>query len=154
MDNLFLMALVSLGLGLTLARLIQIDLATLRLPDRYTLPLIAAGLILNAIGLQTVPWNHIAAAATGYLLFAIIGALFYRLRGHEGLGLGDAKLLSAAGAWLGLAALPYVIMIAAVSGLVFALVRGRARRSPLVFGPWLASGFWFMWVAALWVRLP
>lgn len=153
MDNIFVTVLLSFGLGLTLARLIQIDLAILRLPDRYTLPLIAAGLMMNGLRLQAVPWVYLAAAATGYLLFALIGFVFYRLRGVEGLGLGDAKLLSAAGAWLGLVALPYVILAAAVSGLIFAVLRGRNRGTSLAFGPWLALGFWCVWGVTVCIRL-
>ena len=44
-------------------------------------------------------------------------ARFRAVRGIEGLGLGDAKLLAAAGAWVGLAALPSVILLAAVAAL-------------------------------------
>ena len=67
----------------------------------------------------------------------------FRLTGEDGLGLGDAKLLAAAGAWLGWRDLPVLIVLAAVSALVFALAM-RTRKIP--FGPWLAAVFWVLWI--------
>jgi leader peptidase (prepilin peptidase)/N-methyltransferase len=60
------------------------------------------------------------------------------------MGHGDFKLLAALGAWLGWAALPQVMVIAAVTGAVAGLGAtwlGRMRFSePLPFGPFLAAG--------------
>jgi leader peptidase (prepilin peptidase) / N-methyltransferase len=76
-----------------------------------------------------------------------MGEWYFRRYGQEGLGLGDAKLFAAAGAWLGWQALPMALLIAAVSGLVVALALGKtARATPLPFGPALALGFWVTWL--------
>ena len=55
-------------------------------------------------------------AALGYLSLQRSRHSTERLRGREGLGGGDAKLLAASGAWLGAAALPQVILVAALIG--------------------------------------
>ena len=73
------------------------------------------------------------------------------LRGREGLGAGDAKLLAAAGAWLGLAPLPWVVLLAAGAGLVVALVWALAGTrisagTAIPFGPWLALVMWLLWL--------
>ena len=79
-------------------------------------------------------------------------SLAYRgLRRREGLGLGDAKLLAAAGAWVGWVGLPSVVMLGAVFGLVTALamrMTGRevGRVTELPFGPALALAFWLVWL--------
>ncbi len=138
---------VTAGLAIALLHLSRIDARTYRLPDRYTLPLIAAGWAVNAIMTQAVPWDAVAAAAVGYLSFALIGEVFFRWRGVEGLGLGDAKLLAAAGAWVGLRALPLVVLIAAVAGLIYVLVARRQVTGRIAFGPWLASAFLGVWIA-------
>ena len=144
-------AIASLALGWTLLALSLIDLRSYRLPDGGTLPLILAGLALSAIG-QTGPlWLHLLGAAVGYAALAGIGAVYERLRGEPGLGLGDAKLLAAAGAWLGLQALPSVMLIACLSALAMAAVLARLRgelgwRSAIPFGPALAVGFWITWL--------
>jgi len=73
------------------------------------------------------------------------------LRGREGLGQGDAKLLAAAGAWLGAYALPQVILVAALAALLAAAalrLSGREIRalSALPFGPFLAVAIWALWL--------
>jgi leader peptidase (prepilin peptidase)/N-methyltransferase len=83
--------------------------------------------------------------------FAGIGWLYRRMRGRHGLGLGDAKLLAAAGAWLGWAALPSVVVIAAVLALALALAQALgcaklALTGKLAFGPHLALAFWLVWL--------
>ena len=82
-------------------------------------------------------------AGAGYGVFAIMGAAHFRATGREGLGLGDAKLLGAAGAWLGWYDLPLLVALAALGALAFAALF-RHRR--VAFGPWLAGAFWALWV--------
>ena len=43
------------------------------------------------------------------------------MRGREGLGLGDAKLLGALGAWFGWQALPFILLAASSLGMVAVL---------------------------------
>jgi leader peptidase (prepilin peptidase)/N-methyltransferase len=146
-DALFWTALTAI-LGAVLLRLSWIDRREFRLPDRYTLPLIVAGLLLAAAGIGAGILSAAAAALLGFGLFWIIGHWHFEKRGAEGLGLGDAKLFAAAGAWVGLAGLPYVLLIASAGGLMMAALRGRSSRpAGIAFGPWLALGFWVVWIA-------
>ena len=134
-------------LTLVLGAIAIIDLRQFRIPDALSLPLALCGMLVAWL-LPILPWqNHLIGAVAGFALFAVIGEVYFRHTGTEGLGLGDAKLFGAAGAWLGWQALPSVLLIAAVGGLVFALLRGRHLR--VAFGPWLALGLWLVW---LWQR--
>lgn len=139
------------GLGWTLLALAAIDLRSFILPDRLTLPLIAAGFaVAYAIDPAQLP-DHLIGAATGFGLLYLIGWLYRRIRGRAGLGLGDAKLLAAAGAWLGWAALPSVLLIAAVTALLGVAVwrlsgRTLVAADPVPFGAFLAFGFWIVWL--------
>ncbi|GER07198.1 type 4 prepilin-like proteins leader peptide-processing enzyme [Iodidimonas muriae] len=142
---------LSLMLGLVLLTLSVIDGAHFYLPDKLTLPLVLAGLAVAALGLGTDLLSAAIGAIIGYgLLYSI--AFFYRMmRGREGLGLGDAKLLAAAGAWLGWFSLPYVLVIASLCGLFYAFIlqrmgRGLSAQDALPFGPFLAFGFWLVWL--------
>src|ERR1700744_5879668 len=111
----------SCGLGWTLLTLAAIDWRTGLLPDLLTLPLIAAGLGV-AYGIDPAALlDHAMGAAAGVIGFAALAAAYRTLRGRAGRGLGDAKLLAAAGAWLSWSALPSVILFAAVAGLLSAL---------------------------------
>lgn len=133
-------------LAVLLALLVRIDLREKRLPDRYTLPLILLGLALNTYVQDTLPEGEIWGAIVGYTAFWALGSLFFRLRRQEGLGLGDAKLLAAAGAWLGFEVLPMVVLISALGALGFASITRRHRMDQLAFGPWLAAAFFAMWI--------
>ncbi|WP_195819083.1 prepilin peptidase [Roseobacter sp. MH60115] len=119
------------------------DLKHLRIPDPANALLALSGLGLAAWRADGWPAAQMAGAAVGYILFAGIGALYFQRTGQDGLGLGDAKLLGAAGAWTGLAALPGLIAFAAISALVYALVT-RCRR--LAFGPWLSASLFLHWI--------
>jgi leader peptidase (prepilin peptidase) / N-methyltransferase len=88
--------------------------------------------------------DAVLGAIFGYLVLWAVHWLFKLVRGVEGMGYGDFKLLAALGAWLGWAALPQIVLIAAVTGAVVGLAatwRGRMRfEEPLPFGPFLAAG--------------
>jgi leader peptidase (prepilin peptidase)/N-methyltransferase len=133
--------------GWTLGLLAAVDALALRLPDLVTLPLGACGLILGPWLLKTPLTDHLIGAAAGWAGLAAIGWVYARLRGRDGLGLGDAKLLGAAGAWLGWMALPSVVVLACAGGLALAalklLRRGRAGLAdPIAFGLPLSGAIW------------
>lgn len=141
----------SAALGWTLLALALIDARTFRLPDALTLPLLLAGIGLGAVGLTGSPASQALGAALGFGVFRGVGAAYRRFRGLDGLGLGDAKLLGAAGAWVGPSGLPSVLAIACAGALggaaLCALVRGGiAWRAPIPFGPALAAGLWLTWL--------
>lgn len=135
-------------LGWWLLLLGAIDRRIGLLPDMLTLPLILAGLLAALAEPGGPPLaDRAIGAAAGYLLFAGLASAYRRLRGKDGLGLGDAKLLAAGGAWLGWQALPWVILIGAGVALLAVLVFARgpvARDTAIAFGPWLALGIWLM----------
>jgi leader peptidase (prepilin peptidase)/N-methyltransferase len=143
--------LASCLLGWTLLTLAVIDAREMLLPDSLTLPLIPVGLLaVFAVDPGRLPAHTIAALA-GFVLFEVTARLYRRIRGREGLGQGDAKLLAAGGAWVGPFGLPSVILLAALSGLTFTLVRRFAGHrlgatTELPFGPHLALGIWLVWL--------
>lgn len=130
----------------TLALIAVIDIRTYRIPDWLSLPLVAAGLLRAALEGER-PWSaYLIGAAAGYASLALFGEIYFRARGREGLGLGDAKLFAAGGAWLGWQALPVLLAVSATAGLVFALVTRRRSAAAVAFGPWLAVGIWLCWL--------
>jgi len=140
-------------LGWWLLALGWIDLRCWLLPDVLTLPLIIAGLAAAFLFNPDQLTDRALGAALGYLSLMAIAALYRALRGREGLGAGDAKLLAASGAWLGTAALPQVILLAALSALAAAgCLRLAGVRlgihSALPFGPFLALATWALWLVS------
>lgn len=135
-------------LGWCLVALAATDLAAFLLPDALTLPLAGAGLLLAE---GEVLADCVAGAVAGWAAFQAIGWSYRRLRGRDGLGGGDAKLMTAAGAWVGWQGLPTVVVVAAALGLAWATASAVLRRRPLdaaarlPFGPFLCLGLWFTW---------
>ena len=139
--------LATVGLSACLLAIAVIDLRSLRIPDALSLPLIGFGLLWSVARSAPALSDALIGAAVGFGLLALIGEVYFRRNGTEGLGLGDAKLFAAAGAWLGWQALPVVLLIAASAGLIFALVRQRiAAERRIAFGPWLALALWLVWI--------
>lgn len=149
----FFHGFVTIALGLCLFRLVWIDVKTFRLPDIYTLPLIVIGILVNSVMRGELHGPSIWGAIFGYALFWSIGILFFHLRGREGLGQGDAKLFSAAGAWVGIVQLPIVMFVAAISAIGFVCMRRARASDPIAFGPWLALGFFSTWCWTLYQYL-
>ena len=123
-----------------------VDLRERIIPDGCNLAL--AGLGLAWAGLDGGA-AVLAAAVQGLAAFAaffLFRALYRGLRGRHGLGLGDVKFLGAAGAWVGLASLPPLLLLAcgtALAALGIARWRGQAVSASLAlpFGPFLVVGF-------------
>jgi leader peptidase (prepilin peptidase)/N-methyltransferase len=141
----------SLVLAWTLLCLAAVDAVAMRLPDVLTLPLIAAGLAVSLAVPGAPIAEHLAGAAAGYGVLAALAWAWRRWRGVEGIGLGDAKLLAAGGAWLGWRSLPEVVMIACALALAWIAIMAIARRAPLrgariAFGVPLSLAIWIVWL--------
>jgi leader peptidase (prepilin peptidase)/N-methyltransferase len=129
------------AVGVTLA---VIDIETLRLPDRLTLPSYPVGLVLLALPADRPALGRavLAAAITGAVAF-----LLALLAPRGGLGLGDVKLLGVLGlflGWLGWGVLVVGVALGFVLGGVAAVGMLASRRAGLrdhlAFGPWLIAG--------------
>jgi leader peptidase (prepilin peptidase)/N-methyltransferase len=139
------------GLGWLLLTLAWIDARHLLLPDVLTLPLIPAGLLVAGWLAPAHLDRHLIGAVAGFVLLWALRWIYRRVRHREGLGLGDAKLLAAAGAWVGWPGLPGVLLIAAVAALAVTLAGGLVaggldRHRPIPFGPFLSFGLWLSWL--------
>lgn len=140
-------------LASTLLALSLIDLRSHRLPDILTLPLAAIGLSLPFFTETALPVElRLIGLSLGFVSLWGLAALFRRVRGYDGLGLGDAKLLGAAGAWVGPLALAPLVLIgssAALLTIVAAALFGRrvSARTAIPFGPFLCLGFLTVWLA-------
>ena len=130
-----------------LVALTFIDADTQLLPDQLTLPLIWLGLLFNwQVGFVSLP-SALLGAVVGYLSLWLLYHLFKLITGKEGMGYGDFKLLAALGAWLGVSTLAVIVFVAALVGLVAALVMRAAKGQPIAFGPALAIAGWLVFAA-------
>ncbi|HZB90181.1 MAG TPA: A24 family peptidase [Stellaceae bacterium] len=143
--------LLTCVLGWTLLALAVIDWRSYVLPDVLVLILVVGGGVASLVDDPARLPDHLIGAFGGFGVFALIALLYRRWRGRDGLGWGDAKLLGALGLWVTWTGLPSIVLLAAVSALLFAagkrlLGERFAWTDPLPFGPFLALGGWMVWL--------
>src|SRR6266700_6390760 len=115
------------------------------------LNLAIAGLGLSKALIIDGPSASLEAACEAAVIgavFWLLRRLYFSLRKIQGLGLGDVKFLAAAGIWVGVAGLPVLLMIAALTALACAGVmqldgRQLTGQTSISFGPFLAIGLLF-----------
>ena len=149
------------GLAATLVALAFIDLDTSFLPDDLTLPLMWAGIVSAGFGWIPVTLSaSVGGAVVGYLALWFVFHAYRLIRGKEGMGAGDFKLLAALGAWMGWQAIPSIVLLSsavgAVVGISLVVFRKHDREVPIPFGPYLAGGgvaalFFGAQLARLWM---
>jgi leader peptidase (prepilin peptidase)/N-methyltransferase len=129
---------------LALLYLAYIDWRTFRLPNVITFPLIILGIAFNSVSdfRLAVPSSALLGAALGYGSLWLLNAGYRLLKHRNGIGMGDAKLLAALGAWLGWSALPSVLLIASTTGLLGGIAwlkwNNHKLHQTFPFGPFLA----------------
>jgi len=143
-DPLTVRLLISrLTLGCALIVLFVVDLRHHRLPNAVTLPGILAGLLFSLFG--PPGWTaSLRGIVLGGGLLWLIGAIQYRIRGHERLGMGDAKMLAMIGAFVGLPLTLVALVLALCAGSLISVGLIAFRRDALPpvlpFGTFLAAG--------------
>jgi leader peptidase (prepilin peptidase) / N-methyltransferase len=144
------------ALALLMLAIAVVDARWFIIPDQLSAAAFALGLINAAVIAPLEMWQ---AATTAFargaalaLLFYALRALYRRLRGRQGIGLGDVKLAAVAGAWLDWLTMPIAVEIAALSALGVIGIRyyasGRRLDATLKFpfGLFLAPSIWACWL--------
>jgi leader peptidase (prepilin peptidase)/N-methyltransferase len=144
------------ALALLMLAIALVDARWFIIPDQLSAAGFALGLINAAVVAPLEMWQ---AAAIAFARGAVLAVLFYalravyrRLRGRQGIGLGDVKLAAVAGAWLDWQTMPIAVEIAALAALGVIGVRhyasGRKLDAALKFpfGLFLAPSIWLCWL--------
>jgi leader peptidase (prepilin peptidase)/N-methyltransferase len=123
--------------------LFAIDLRHHLLPNVITVPGIVAGFAFSLFLPPGPVSSLIGVVAGGGVLYAIAEA-YYRLRGVEGMGMGDVKMLAMIGAFLGWPLMIVTLVLASFIGSIVGvaiLASGRGgMKAALPFGTFLAIG--------------
>jgi leader peptidase (prepilin peptidase) / N-methyltransferase len=150
-----LRGLLGAGLAVGMLAIAVIDARQFIIPNE----LIAIGLSLGLVhagiaGSETATEGIALAAIRGVVLaLAFLGlrAIYSRLRGRQGIGLGDVKLAGVAGVWLDWQIIPIAVEVATLSALAIYALRqwtlGRSMRwtSRIPLGLFLAPAIWLSW---------
>ncbi|TNH43507.1 prepilin peptidase [Photorhabdus luminescens] len=118
-----------------------IDIKIKLLPDIINYPFLWLGLLLN-LNQTFVPIEQaVAGAIAGYLILWSLYWLFRIICHKEGLGYGDFKLMAAVSAWLGIGAIPLLMFLSSLFGLIGYFCMWRIRENyqeSVAFGPYIA----------------
>lgn len=151
-----LRGILGAGLALIMAAIALIDARHFIIPNSLN----AAALVLAFLNAAVQSPDAITDAAlfaalrggAVALVFFGIRAVYRRLRGRDGLGLGDVKLAAVAGAWLDWLTIPVAVQIAALAALSIYLLRSLVSKRPmratgrLPFGLFFAPAIWLCWL--------
>ena len=124
-----------------LITLSRIDFKIGYIPDECCLVILVCALALQ-LNSDTLP-NHILAMIIAFISLLALRYFFSFLKKQEVMGVGDVKLYSVLGAWLGLNTLTNVILGASLLGILYTLAmfitNSRvSKTSQIAFGPFLA----------------
>ena len=126
-----------------------IDLKHFIIPNELTFPLMGIGFLKSFdpnLNQYLFPnyINSFIGGIVGYLIIWLIIFSYKKIRNKEGMGLGDAKLLSAIGFWFGWMSIPFVLFFSSFAALGFAfpslINKSKTMSSQIPFGPYLVLG--------------
>jgi leader peptidase (prepilin peptidase) / N-methyltransferase len=155
-----LAGVLAAALALDVIAIAAIDARRFIIPDELTLAALVLGIANAGLDPWSEGWSAVFASIGAALLrgavlagcFFALRALYSRLRGREGIGLGDVKLAGAGGVWLAWTTIPVAIEIAALAALAVYVVRqlvgGRliSATARMPFGLFLAPAIWLGWL--------
>lgn len=140
---------------LPLIFLFYVDLTALILPDGVTLPGILLGFsarlvdkkVFYPLSSHLSYWQplleSLMGALAGFLTLLILALVYQKLRGREGLGIGDAKLAAMLGAFFGWQAIFFIFLLASLMGIFYGVVgillKKFSGKTPLPFGSFLSA---------------
>ncbi len=113
------------------------------LPDKITKPGIVTGILFSFIKGEEYILPSLLGLSVGGGILYILAKSWQLLRGQEGMGLGDVKMMGMVGAFIGVNRLIYVMLIASLLGLIFSLLSfiiwKRPINKPLPFGVFIST---------------
>lgn len=145
------------ALGATLVAIALIDLRSGVMPDALTATLALLGVIRAVLPGPIGPnaLEALAGAAAGAGILWLVRAAYSRLRGAEGLGMGDVKFMGMAGIWIGWQGLGTALFLAASATLAVVALRGLRggefdARTAVPFGPGLCLALYAVVAGRFW----
>ena len=153
------------GLAILMIAIAVIDARRFIIPNELTAVALALGFLNAAMQDSGLVLESLAVAALRgavmVIAFLSLRVLYRRIRGHDGIGLGDVKLAGVAGVWLDWWVLPVAIEIAALAAIAVYAVRFLYGRRPsarlkakLPFGLFLAPAIWVGWLLEALFEIP
>jgi len=143
-----------IGLAAVLIWISVVDIERFEIPDTASVLLFSGAVVFVALW-PGVSWqDHVLGAVVWPLVFWLVGVVYLRWRGVNGLGFGDVKLMAGIGMWVGYFGAVQVVLAASLSGIAvllayMAMQDGRMAqigKSAVAFAPFLCLSAWVIWL--------
>ena len=148
--------LLGAGLAVVAIAIVIVDWRSYIIPDGLNAAGLALGLLhAAALTPEFALWGIALALMRGAMLalmFLAVRVIYAKVRGRQGLGLGDVKLAAIAGAWLDWIMMPVAVELAVMAALCgyviqqYILSRPISLTNKVPFGAFLAPAIWVSWV--------
>lgn len=109
--------------------------------DVTSIPLIIIGLIASFLKINpfhSLIIDSVFGTIVGYGVIYLIRLIYFKIKKIEGMGLGDAKLLAAIGAWYGFKSILFILLFSSILGSVYGLsyiyFRNKKKNIKLAYG--------------------
>jgi leader peptidase (prepilin peptidase) / N-methyltransferase len=144
-------ALAGLYLLAVLAAICAIDAGYGIIPNGLVVALAAGGVIQSMMPEQSNLVLRSAEAASFFVVACLFRKAYHFARGIDGLGFGDVKFATAGVLWIGIEAVPGMLLIAVASALATLVILKTegyrlTGKQAISFGPHLAIGLWLSWI--------
>ena len=130
-----------------------IDMEFRIIPDRFSIGNWVLAVLVSVILFiaRDVPlYDSLLGGAAGFGIFFLIGFFYEKVKGIEGLGFGDVKMVGWLGTWLVLAGVPILVLVASITGLavgVYVMIKEKGNlKTAIPFGPFLTLGAIVVWI--------
>ncbi|MDF2810753.1 MAG: type 4 prepilin peptidase 1 [Microvirga sp.] len=149
-DDSTLLLLAATYLVLVSLAISVIDSRWLVIPNALNAANAGGGLLFAAFA-KTMPFlSYLIGGALGVVALLALRSGYRSIRGRDGLGLGDVKFMAGAGFWVGWQGLAPLLLVSALSALLFLTLRGAVSghfdpQRQLPFGPFLCAGTLTIW---------
>lgn len=146
--------LINFAFCAAMVAIFWIDIDHMIIPDVISLNGLGMGMIAASAGLlEGMNWKlSVGGAIMGGAILYFPAVIYEKIRGIEGLGGGDIKLLAMIGSFTGPVGVVFVLFFASSAGTVFALIsmaiKGTRSTTPIPFGPFLTTAAVFFVFAA------
>jgi len=112
-----------------------IDLEHKLIPDECCVVILICALLIHLM--STTLESSVLGMLVGYCFTYILRYIYVTFRKQEGIGLGDVKLISILGAWLGISNLAPLLLCASSAGILYTIAFNKNGSEQIAFGPFL-----------------
>lgn len=123
------------------------DLKDFTIPNTPILFIAALGAVFSFVYLPELVLLYAFSSFGLLFVFGVAGEAVFRITGTDAFGYGDAKLIAACSMCCGVMAVPTLLLVASIGGIIVALLQlKRGKSGGIAFGPHIVFANFLVWL--------